>query len=435
VSIAFLCLILLIGMAPAVLFLDGPLWLGAWSGIVSFALAIVARAIRPGEAAHLGMLVRPLAVAATIPAIVMLLQAAPLPDFFRVNNAIWESAATALGRPLFGSISIDTGSTLLSLCRYGAWLGLGLLTTAVTIDRQRAEWTLFAATGATAAMSMLLIVNDLGGFTWLDRDHATLARGGALDSAALGLILSATCADRAYERFETRQDRSGQSVLKMVRNIVMCTAAFVICAVAMSLSDSDNTLFAAAAGMAALLGIVLVRRLALGSSGALAIAVIGCAVTAGIVGMKLRRDASDLTLSFAAQSSPSKAITQRILADSTWLGTGAGTYQMLMPIYREHNDVMSRLEPPTAAAEIAVEAGRPLLWLGVLAGVAIILILVRGGLRRGRDSFYSAAGAGTLVALLITAFGNAGLFGSAIQIISGAVLGLAFAQRQSRTVQ
>jgi hypothetical protein len=435
VSTAFLFLIFLIGMSPDVLFLDGPLWLGVWSAALCIALVIVARAIPPGEAAHLGMLLRPVAMAALIPAIVMLLQAAPLPDFLGVNNTIWQSAATALGRPLLGSISIDTGSTLLSLCRYLAWLGVGLLASAVTIDRERAEWVLLAATLVCVVMAGMLVANDLGGFAWLDQQHAALARSGALDGAALGLILAVACADRAYERFETHRDRSGRSALRMLRNLVVCAVGFAVCGMAILLSESDNTFFAAIAGLAALLGIVVVRRLALGGWGAVVVAIVGCAVAVGVVAVHIRQGAADLTLSFAAPSSPSKAITQRMLADSTLFGSGAGTYQKLVPIYREHDDVTRQLSPPTAAAEIAIEAGRPLLWLAALVSVGIIAILVRGGLRRGRDSFYSAAGAAGLVVLLISALGNAGLFGSAIQIISGAVLGLAFAQRRSRIVQ
>jgi hypothetical protein len=430
VPTALLFLTFLIGMAPALLFIDGPLWLGVWLAILSIALASVARALRPGEAAHLTMLVRPLALVALIPVIIMLLQAAPLPYFFRINNPIWQSVAATLARPLLGSISIDTGSTLLTLCRYFAWLGVGLVACAVAIDRQRAEWILVAATLATVFMAALLLTNDLGGFNFLAEDHAALARGGALTGTDVGLILSTACADRAYERFETHRDSQ-----RMLRNIALSLAGVMICATAVVLANCNNSLFAAAAGFVAFVCIVLVRRLGLGGWGAVTMAIVGCAIAFGIIGPRLRQSGSDVTLSFAAPSSPSKAITERMLADTTWLGSGAGTYYALVPIYRDHADVMVKLEPPTTAVEVAIEAGRPLLWLLVLTTIGMIVILLRGGLRRGRDSFYSAGGAAALVALLVAAFGNAGLFGPANQIISGAVLGLAFAQRRSRTVQ
>lgn len=427
-SAVTLVLFFLIAITPALLFVDGPLCLGAWSAVLSVGLAVVARTIRPSEAARLTTLARPVAVVASIPAIVMLVQVLPVPDFFPTNNPIWQSVATALGRPILGSISIDIGSTLLSLCRYLAWSGVGVLSIAVAIERQRAEKILFAATLASIAMAALVIANDVGVFNVFKNEPAASARIAALDGAALGLILSAACAERAYELFQERT----QSLAKMLRNIVLSTVGFATCAVAIALGDNNNVLFAGAAGVAALLGIVLVRRLGLGLWGALAFAVVTCAIGLGIVAGHLRQGASDPTVDFAAESS-SKAITERMLADSPWLGTGAGTYQILVPIYRLGFE-SANPEPPTAAAELAVEVGRPLLWFGILGGIAMLISLVRGAVGRGRDSFYPAAGAAALVVLLVTAFGNAGMFGSALQIVSGAVLGLAFAQRRSRTV-
>jgi hypothetical protein len=124
-----------------------------------------------------------------------------------------------------------------------------------------------------------------------------------------------------------------------------------------------------------------------------------------------------------------------MLTDSRWIGTGAGTYHALVPIYREPNDAMSDLEPPTAAAEIAVEWGRPLLWAGAVAVVVLAGILLRAAMGRGRDSFYAAAGASMVVAVSILAFGNPGLFGTSVLIIVATVLGLAVAQSRSGAVQ
>jgi Flp pilus assembly protein TadB len=62
-------------------------------------------------------------------------------------------------------------------------------------------------------------------------------------------------------------------------------------------------------------------------------------------------------------------------------------------------------------------------------------MLLRAGMSRGRDSFYAAAGASAVVALLIMAFGNPGLFATSVLIIVATVLGLALAQSRSRTTQ
>ncbi|MGA8611956.1 MAG: hypothetical protein WB760_09630 [Xanthobacteraceae bacterium] len=432
---AWLFLVALIGMAPAVLTLDGPLTLGVEFALLAIALVIAAKGLKPNEVAQLRILIPGIAIWAAVPPILMAFQAVPLPITSRLSNSIWQSASTALGQPLMGSISIDTGSTLLSLCRYFAWLGVFLLTCTIAVDRQRAEKVLFATTAATAVIALLLITNDALGLAWLDKQHDPLGRGGALDAAVLGIILSATCAVRAYERFETRKADDDRSVHRLASNVLTSCVAFAVCAAAIALGDAGNTLFAAAAGLVTLLGIVFVRRLELGRWGGLAVALGGCVLGVWIVGATMREGRSDFTVRFAAPPSPSNAITERMLTDSRWIGTGVGTYHALVPIYREPNDAMSDVEPPTAAAQTAVEWGRPLLWAGAVAAVVLVGMLLRAGMSRGRDSFYAAAGASSVAALLISAFGNPGLFGTSVLIIVGTVLGLAVAQSRSRAAQ
>jgi hypothetical protein len=55
-------------------------------------------------------------------------------------------------------------------------------------------------------------------------------------------------------------------------------------------------------------------------------------------------------------------------------------------------------------------------------------VMLRGVLRRGRDSFYPALGAGCRVALLIRGFADASIFAQAVSIIAAATVGLALAQ-------
>jgi hypothetical protein len=437
VSAALLLLITLIGMAPAVLGLDGPLALGLWAAVSAVALIVCAGTLRPTEARHFGTLVRPLAIVATIPAIFMIYQALPLPNVFRVNNTIWQSVAAALNRSLAGSISIDTGSTLLSLCRYLAWLAVGFLAGAITIDRQRAEWVLFAATFAATLIAALLIANDIAGFAWLDASHNEVARGAALDIGVLGSILSIACAVRAYERFETRRMGNGPSSQRLGSSLLVCLSAFTVCAVSVALAEGINTPIAAAAGLTTLLGVTLIRRIGLGRVGALIALAVVLVIAGEIAAARLGQGGPgpDFTLRFAAPSSPASAITERMLVDSSWTGTGAGTYHSLVPIYRGPTDTAGDLDPPSAAAEVAIELGRPLLWLELLFSCVVVVMLFRAALRRGRDSFYPAAGSAALVALLISAFGNDGLFESSVLIIAAVIIGLAVAQSRSRTAQ
>jgi hypothetical protein len=61
-------------------------------------------------------------------------------------------------------------------------------------------------------------------------------------------------------------------------------------------------------------------------------------------------------------------------------------------------------------------------------------VLAAGALSRGRDSFYSAAAAGCSVALLVEAFFDASLLGTAVAVPAAITLGLGLGQRASRTL-
>ena len=135
-------------------------------------------------------------------------------------------------------------------------------------------------------------------------------------------------------------------------------------------------------------------------------------------------------IAFAA--SP-KAVSERVLEDAPLAGTGAGTFAAIAPIYREMDDPPPRSVASTAAA-LAIELGRPMLWLISAATVGFIILLLKASLQRGRNSFYPAMGGSCLITLLLLAMINAGLLAAASALIAAATLGLAFAQSKSRTV-
>ena len=215
-----------------------------------------------------------------------------------------------------------------------------------------------------------------------------------------------------------------------------CLAAIATCSFAVALVATGQAIFAAACGVATLATVVVIRRFGLGPWGYSAIAAAALVGAISIVALQPRDRTADLTLAFAAHApAPLVAITQRILMETSWSGTGAGTFAALLPIYRDIDELMIGPAAPTAAAAIAVEMGRPALWAMVITAIALIMTLLRAALRRGRDSFYPAAGAGCLVALMLLAFGNAGLFSTAVSIVAAAILGVAFAQSKSRSIQ
>ena len=151
-------LVALIGGSPAILLVGGLVMHALVAGIVAIALVIVARSLRPGETEFLVSRTRPLAFAAAVPALWVLIQILPLNLFV---HPIWISAAQALGRPVAGAISIDPGASVIALGQYLSMAAVTFLSAAVAVDRQRAQWLLFALAGACTAIALGVLIHDL----------------------------------------------------------------------------------------------------------------------------------------------------------------------------------------------------------------------------------------------------------------------------------
>jgi hypothetical protein len=433
VNSARLILVGLICAVPTILLFDGPIVQGLVAATMAGGIAVVAVTMRPGETEFLLSVVRPLAAVAAIPAVFMLFQVFPLRTT-GLAHPIWQSAEQALGHPISGSISIDPGATLLALGQYLSASAVMLMAAAVGVDRKRAEWILFALTAATALVAVVLLGHDVAGFTFLSDGNGSDGRAQARACVALGIIISVAAGIRTFERYETGHLRPDRSPRSLTRTFVACVVALALCALALALDMTSNLAFVLAYGLGSLIAVVAIRRIGLGFWGFLAIAVAACAVAVPLIGTRATTHGADLTLAFAFDQPGSLlSTTQRILSDVPWLGTGAGTFSLLLPIYRDAGDVISPMAPTTASS-IAVELGRPMLWAMVVTVIVGILLLLRGALQRGRESFYPAAGASSLLLLLLLAFCDNGVLGAPVDICAAAIVGLAFAQRQSRTI-
>jgi hypothetical protein len=320
------------------------------------------------------------------------------------------------------------------LARYFSAFGLFFVAVAVTIDRQRAELVLFMLAGISALLAVLLIVHDLGGFVFLGEISSIGRRAGITAAATLGTVLTAATAVYAVERFETRRSRGEFGFAPFIVIISSSLGAFAVCWIAIVLFTSSAAIFAAATGVLTFALIVGFRRLGLGPGLGYVLAVIAVAVPLSLIARDLLGSERDIALRFdMTEAPPSLAAAQRIIADTGWLGSGAGTYAALLPIYQDTGDAVTPSNAPTTAAALAVELGRPALWIAVIAALAAIVWLIRGALQRGRDSFFPAAGASAGVVLLVEAFCDASLLASTTIIIAAALLGLALSQSTSRS--
>lgn len=425
---------LLIVTTPAILVIDGPIIHGLVGAATAISVALVAVRIRPGEADFLSSVIRPMAVVAAIPALWMVIQVLPLKTF-GLANPVWESAASALGRPLAGSISIDPGMTLVSLAKYLSSTGIAFVAVAVAIDRHRAEWIFLALTAATTIIAVMVLVANLTDFTLLRNSANVLAGDAATDCAALGVILAAAAAFGAFERDKWRATDQSGSAIWSGRTFLACLVAVVVCSTAVFIGAASLIHFAVFGGVMMLAITFGMRHLSLGPWGFSAIVSVVSVVAIAAIAFKLGTQTEGLTLAFASHATaPLISVTHHALTETSWTGTGAGTFAAVLPIYRDINEMSAGQIAPTDAAAIAVEMGRPFLWGILAAAVALVITLLRGALQRGRDSFYPAAGAGCIFAATILGFGNAALFSTPMLIVVASTVGVAIAQSKSRSI-
>jgi hypothetical protein len=427
-------LLSLVSFCPVVLTIDGPILSNVVPILLAIGLFLTAARIEPAEAQRFLKLTLPFMIGAAVLALWMIIQMLPLPlwqtePFAKISqlaHPVWTSAAAALGNDMAGSITVDTGATAIALLRYLTFVGILLLSTAVTINRDRAESVLISLTIATSLVASIALVADVFG-----RGFLAGARAEARVCAALGVSLAAATAWMIFEREAKQKPAPGVKRPKLSWAMLACLTAFAVCVIVILASRSGSLIFATAGGFSTFGAVLLVRRLDLGRWGASAIGVtvlvIGAALVTGAAGTS-----NDLRLAFVKKDAAALELTQRILADAPLLGDGAGTFDSMRPIYQPPDPGPGDLEAVTTAAKLSIELGRPVLFLIILAAVAGTGLLLRGAAKRRRDFFYPAAAAACLVTMILLAFINVGLLGTVVPLIAGALLGLGLAQSQSQ---
>src|SRR5689334_14644363 len=263
-------LILVVLTSPAFLIFDAPLIHGVIAAIAAVLVAIVGLRIRSGEAEFLLSIIRPLALLAVVPLLVILIQLIPLANL-GLSNSIWQSAGAALSRPVSGSITIDTGATLISLTRYFSLMGLSFVAAAVAIDRRRAKWILFALTTATALTALIMLAAGFGAGATLNIHDRALIVVAATDSAVLGIIFAIAGALQALEYANTPSPgRDYAAVFLLV--FVLCLIALATCLFAIFKYAASGVYFALAFGLATLFVAIIIRRFELDAWGYSAVA-------------------------------------------------------------------------------------------------------------------------------------------------------------------
>lgn len=338
--------LMLIVATPALFFIEGPIVHGLIIAAAAAAVGVVALSYRPGEAQFLSMAFKPVAFAAIVLAIWMLIQVLPV-NAIGLDNPIWKSAAAALGRPLAGSISIDPGATLVCLARYLSVVAIAFVAAAVAVDRQRAEWIVIGLIAGITLVAIMVLADKLGGVAFL-RD-GDLSGQAATDIAGFGIIISLAAAMHMLERRKAQLPDQSEMTRWQSLSSWAWLVAVAICTLAFILKGTNQEFFAVACGVATLAVSVVSWRFYFGPWGYSAIISIAVVVAVAALALRAGNQSLDLTIAYAAHAPAAViAVTQRVLLEAGWAGTGAGTFSAVLPIYEDIND-------------LAVDSWRPLL--------------------------------------------------------------------------
>jgi hypothetical protein len=419
VAAVYTIIVFLVGLVPLLILDSGPFFQALVLVVTAIAIMLVAVNVRAGDLARLAALLGLSAAVAALPGVWMALQLLPLPG---LAHPIWTSAAAALNRPMAGTVSIDTGATLLAFTRYCGFLAIGVITTAVALNRVQALRIFSVLMGITALVSGELILFELG------YPEFPVQLPAAQAISIMGLILSCGAAISAYEGDDDRL-RNSDSKGKIARTVAASVVVAAACFTAVVLNADAVVLFSAAFGTGTVMAVWAIRQFGLrlwGISGIAAVAILGTAIL--LVSAPSIKD-TDATLALSNRSPDSIAATARMLSDVRWTGVGAGCFNALLPIYRDVDDAAANA--PTATALIAIELGRPALWALIILALGAALYFFRAALLRGRDYVYSAVGAGCIMAIVVLSFSDSGTIELSTSLLASIILGLALAQSKS----
>jgi hypothetical protein len=431
-AISFALLAVLIAVAPVFAFSAGRTSPQLINFVVAALLLLLPNAPENDVRSALAIY-KPMAVAALLPVAWMVLQLLPLP-LGSIDHPVWHSAASALAESLFGHISIDLGFTLRGLFGYLSLISLAFTTTVLTRNRERPETILTAL----CTITVFIALEQL-----LFRDLAVLKPAnstGDLTSSlvaltAFGVMLNVALVVRAAERYETRANRQGRSLRGFISLMLLGIAGTVICLVALVSFATYDVLIATSFGMVVVAIVVLIRRLRLARWTAATLCAAVLVACGGVIALRFAANPSVSPLfRFAKiESVDAIAASLRMLADANWTGDGVGTYQALAAIYRGADGLPGPAAINTITS-IVLEWGRAGLLMVVLLVIQLLVVLFRGALARGRDSFYAAGAAACLVIAFCEAYCDASFTNVTVQMMAAIIIGLGLAQTAGRKV-
>ena len=412
-------LVLLIALAQACGVTRSSTSIGLVCAVAALSLGSITASQRAGGVQRLVVLLRPaLSAMLLTPLAWMVVQLVPTPLGW-LSNSVWASTSSALNLPIAGSISVDIGATLLAVAMYCAVLATALTVAALASDKRSAAGTLYLLTAMAATVAATEIARDLG---YCRRLEFAGVEVGSVLVAAIGIVMSCSLLIGLHGQLSRKRMRPGATIA-----FIGTMAGLVVCTVSLLISGDDAGLFAAFFGAGVPVSMFAIRTWSLRKWGRLGVLATASMALIGFLAVTPIKTDADPALALSHEQSPAAEL---LLSNVPPLGTGAGSLQDVLPVYRGLN-APAALPSVTAAAVIASEMGRSFLWLLVVALAIAAAALIRSASTRRRDYVYAAGGAGILLAFSLLIFVYSNVLGLPASLLAGVALGLAWAQARA----
>lgn len=384
-----------LGLLPLPLASNRPLF---WciNAVVAGCFVAAVALLRPVPLRFDGLIRTGLALCAMLAAALLgwtLVQALmPLAPGSPLADPIWAAAAEALGEPLTARITAAPWQTLLAALRFATAAAVFWVTLRLATHPGGAAALLRWLMWASAAYALYGLVLDLMGSStilwfekWAYRDSLTATfvnRNAAAAYFGIGLLAALAEAISAIRR------RSAASLAYLL--LLLVPLAILANAIVLTGSRSGAAATALAAGVGLLL-LVSVRRAPILIVPLLAVMLIGLALaTLHVSGAHLMA-----RIEADGGSGQSRLWLYRTVAEMIaarpLTGTGAGTFQLVFPAWREPGQEMFLIwaQAHNIYLELAVELGLPAA-AAMLLLVMLLMLMCARALRRSEGSWHVA---------------------------------------------
>jgi hypothetical protein len=210
-------------------------------------------------------------------------------------------------------------------------------------------------------------------------------------------------------------------------------AGAIICLIALICSTTNDILIALAFGLVVLGLVVLIRRLGLGGWTAVTVYVAASVACGGVIALRFSANSSvsPLFRFTRIETADAGAASLRMMSDATWFGGGVGSYRALAAIYRDADGVPGQ-DAINTITSMVLEWGRAGLLIAIVLLLHLFVVLFRGAISRGRDSFYAACAAACLVTAFCEAYCDASFTDLTVQTLAAIIIGLGLSQTTGR---